>query len=734
MSSGIRPPRIDRSDAKVRRDEAASRVEQGTTRRRRVGSPWPLVREAFSFLEADLDTYDPHSDRGEVAAGLGGRAGLPRRRTPRRAPSRTNQLVPARDAALPVGRRCTWGTSSTTRWATSSRTSGAATAGTCCARWAGTRSACRPRTRRSARAATRARSSSATSTTSREQMKRLGWAIDWDREVAAHEPGLLPLDAVAVPALLRARARLPQGGAGQLVPARPDGARERAGRSTAAASAAAPRSSSRKLEQWFFRITAYADALLRRPTRLIDWPERTKTIQRNWIGRSRGRRDAVPRSTSSTWTSPVFTTRPDTLFGATFFVLAPEHPLVDELIDARRTATSCGEYVAPRDGQRVEDARRPRTKTGVFTGFYAINPATDERDPDLGRRLRADGLRHRRDHGRARARRARPRVRRALRPAGRARSIDEETGTLVDSGAVQRHARRGGEAGDRRVARASAAAARPAVSFRAARLGLLAAALLGRADPDRLLRRLRHRPRPGRRAAGAAARGRGLPPEGQAAAGLERGVAERRRARRAAGRRSARPTRWTPSSTRRGTSSATVDPHNDARRRSSRRLVDYWVPVDQYIGGIDHATGHLLYSRFFVKVLNEHGAGRLPRAVRSGCSTRAGCARAGRRCRSRRATSTAPDQLADTYGADAVRLYILFVGPRRPGHGLDRGGDRGHRRASCAGCGGSCTRPRRGAGATARRRAAGAQGARDDREGDRRHRPPVQSSTRRSRR
>ena len=115
----------------------------------------------------------------------------------------------------------------------------------------------------------------------------------------------------------------------------------------------------------------------------------------------------------------MFTTRPDTLFGATYMVLAPEHPLVDAIApaawpDGRRPRAGPAARRDPgRGGRGVPARRRPRKsdldrqenkdKTGVFTGAYAINPVNGERDPGVRRRLRADGLRHRRDHGRARA-------------------------------------------------------------------------------------------------------------------------------------------------------------------------------------------------------------------------------------------------------------------------------------------------------------------------------------------
>ena len=148
----------------------------------------------------------------------------------------------------------------------------------------------------------------------------------------------------------------------------------------------------RPLKQWMLRITAYAERLLGDLERL-DWPEHVKEMQRNWIGRSTGARIRFP---SPAGDLEVFTTRPDTLFGATFMVLAPEHPLVGALTGASwpegTRATWRGGFATPgaavtayqgATARRTETERQAaeRTKTGVFTGSWAVHPATGARIP-----------------------------------------------------------------------------------------------------------------------------------------------------------------------------------------------------------------------------------------------------------------------------------------------------------------------------------------------------------------
>ena len=192
----------------------------------------------------------------------------------------------------------------------------------------------------------------------RAQMERLGWAIDWDRVVATHEPeyyrwtqwlflrfferGLTYRKEVPVKWCPNDQTVLANE---QVV----DGHCERCGAEVEA----------RNLTQWFFKITDYADALLDEMKLLEQWPERVLTMQRNWIGRSDGAR-VVFHVEGTGQELPVFTTRPDTLFGATFFVLAPEHPLIPELVAGTQHEQQVLGYARHAAAPRPPTARQRR--------------------------------------------------------------------------------------------------------------------------------------------------------------------------------------------------------------------------------------------------------------------------------------------------------------------------------------------------------------------------------------
>ena len=334
----------------------------------------------------------------------------------------------------------------------------------------------------------------------------------------------------------------------------------------------------KQMEQWMFRITDYADELLEFDG--IDWPEPIKLMQRNWIGRSEGAEISFPlgREVNGEDRITVFTTRPDTLFGCTFMVLAPEHPLVAELTTDECRADVEAYIEQARRQNEIERQSTTREKTGVFTGAYTKHPFTGE---DIQIWI-ADYVllsygtgavmgvpaHDERDFAFA-SERGIPIPVVIAPPDWDGNDLDEAyTGPGNDGelGTLRRYRLAGRQARCRRRARRDG----PGRSHRvisAARLVDLTAALLGRADPDDLLRVLRHCACSRRGAAGAAARRRGVPADRRIAAGTARGVRQRRLSDLRRSRAAARPTRWTRSCAPTGTCTATW-----IRTTTTRRL------------------------------------------------------------------------------------------------------------------------------------------------------------------
>ncbi|MDQ2984300.1 MAG: leucine--tRNA ligase [Actinomycetota bacterium] len=211
----------------------------------------------------------------------------------------------------------------------------------------------------------------------RKEMRRLGWAIDWDREASAHQPEYygwtqwLFLKFFEAGLAYRKEAPVNWCPKDQTVVANEyvvDGRCERCGTPIV----------TKMMEQWFFRVTAYADALLE-DHKLLDWPDKTITIQRNWIGRSEAA-EVLFRVRDLDLDIPVFTTRADTLFGATFFVVAPEHPLVPKLVEGTEHQAAVEEYVRSASTRPVAE-REAKDRDGIFTGRYATNPVNEEQLP-----------------------------------------------------------------------------------------------------------------------------------------------------------------------------------------------------------------------------------------------------------------------------------------------------------------------------------------------------------------
>ncbi len=137
----------------------------------------------------------------------------------------------------------------------------------------------------------------------------------------------------------------------------------------------------KRLDQWFFRITEYADELLESLDDLSGWPDKVKTMQRNWIGKSEGAEIQFPISELDEEVK-VYTTRPDTIFGATFMVFAPEHPLAEKIVEETGKKKEFDEFYKEVKKQDMEErTAEDKEKIGMFTGAHAVNPATDEEIP-----------------------------------------------------------------------------------------------------------------------------------------------------------------------------------------------------------------------------------------------------------------------------------------------------------------------------------------------------------------
>jgi leucyl-tRNA synthetase len=429
------------------------------------------------------------------------------------------------------------------------------------------------------------------------------------------------------------------------------------------------------MRQWVLKITAYADRLLE-DLKLVEWPASTLEMQKNWIGRSIGAEVEFDLA-GIPGTVRVFTTRPDTLFGATYMVLAPEHPLVEVVTTAdRRTVVTAYREAAARksDLQRQE---LEKEKTGVFTGSYAVNPVSDEPLPiwiadyvlmgyGTGA-IMAVPAHDERDWAFAKTY-ALP-IREVI-EGGRVEQeafVTTDKGTVVNSttpdGSFTINGLTPGDAIPKITAwLESHGKGRKAVNYKLR---------------DWLFARQRYWGEP---FPIVWVDGRALPlPEEQ----LPLLLPETSNFKPSGSGESplANLTDWL----------TTTDPISGAQARretntmpqwagscwyylrfidpkNQDRLVDpakerYWMPVDLYIGGSEHAVLHLLYARFWHKILYDIGVVSTPEPFKKLVHQGVVLGEDNQKMSKSRGNVVNPDEIMDQFGADAVRLYEMFMGP-----------------------------------------------------------------------
>jgi leucyl-tRNA synthetase len=518
----------------------------------------------------------------------------------------------------------------------------------------------------------------------RRQFREWGISIDWSRELATHTPeyyrwtqwiflrlferGLAYRDEAPVQWCPKDATVLANE---QVV----DGRCERCGTPV----------EQRRLEQWFFKTTEYAERLLADFDLLDSWPEHVVTMQRNWIGRSEGA-EVTFRCEELDLDFPVFTTRPDTLFGATFFVLAPEHPELERLVAGPPAEEGVREYVNQVARESVEErGDEGRPKTGVALGRGVVNPVNGEEIPmfvadyvlmeyGTGAIMAVPGH-DARDYEFAKA--FELPVRRVIEGTDPETARDEEGLPYAGDGPMTGSGRFDGKHNREAYAEIVAWLAEDdrgesAVNYRLR---------------DWLVSRQRYWGAPIPVVYCEACGEQGAPaivpiPAEQLPVELPEvdDYAPRGRSPLAAAEE------WVATECPRCTAAARretdtmdtfvdsswyfiryLDPRN-GEAAWDRAAADHWLPVDQYIGGVEHAILHLMYARFFTKALADLGELSVQEPF-ANLFTQGMITRDGAKMSKSKGNTVSPAEYVERYGADTARTYVCFMGPP------ERGGD-----------------------------------------------------------
>ncbi|MBI5287549.1 MAG: leucine--tRNA ligase [Chloroflexi bacterium] len=439
----------------------------------------------------------------------------------------------------------------------------------------------------------------------------------------------------------------------------------------------------RDLEQWFFRITKYADELL--DFSGLEWTDQVASMQRNWIGRSEGAHLSFGLDVAGVDTKEitVFTTRPDTVFGVSFFVLAPEHPLVEQITTPEQRAAVQAYVNAARKESEIDRLSTEREKTGVFTGAYVTNrfngkpvpvwiadyvlatygtgavmgvPGHDQRDFDFAKKYGLPII---------------PVFKHPDWDGGELTAALPHGGTMINSGPLD------GTPDEIAVATAikyaeEQAFGKGAVTYRLRDWLISRQRMWGAPIPVIYCDDHDAVPVPEKDLPVLLPDDAEFCPTGESPLTYHQGFLN-----------TTCPTCGKPAKRETDTMDTFmcsswyqmryIDPHNE-ERPFSRELARKWLPVDQYTGGAEHAVMHLLYTRFFTKAARDMGIVEPGEPMVRLFNQGQILGPDGQRMSKSRGNVVAPDSQVERWGADTFRAYLMFLGPWDQGGPYDASG------------------------------------------------------------
>ncbi len=506
----------------------------------------------------------------------------------------------------------------------------------------------------------------------RDQLKRLGFSYDWKREVATAKPDYYKFTQWMFLQLYKNNLAYKKKSFvnwcpscqtvlanEQVVNGKCERCKSEVGK--------------KDLEQWFFKITDYAQRLLDDIDKLKGWPDKVKAMQSNWIGRSEGA-EMTFKIDGMDEELTVFTTRPDTIFGVSYMVMAPEHPVVDKLISGKPEEAACREFIKKVQGQsEIVRSATDTEKEGVFTGCYMINPFTEERVPlylanyvflDYGTGVVMGVPAHdQRDFDFAKKYDLPIRI--VIQPEGQNMKSEDMTEAFAAEGIMENSGEFNGLNNVEALKKMITYAEEKGIGTRKVNFRLR----------DWLISRQRYWGAP-------------IPvvycpicgtvevPEDQLPVMLPENVKFTGQGKSPLSEcpefvNTTCPKCGAPAKRETDTMDTFVcsswyflrytDPKN-TEMPFAKDKADYWMGVDQYIGGVEHAILHLLYARFFTKVLHDLGYVTCEEPF-DNLLTQGMVLKDGSKMSKSVGNIVSPEEIIAKYGADTARLFILFAAP-----------------------------------------------------------------------